>query len=104
MLKEEVLEILPKLFGKIGFEKISIVEAKDSVYGEWDEKKQELIEGTLRDEYDLVIEATDFSHRELMDLSEILEAYPHIEMGVRDGNLAIFSRDINPKDKKKKET
>jgi hypothetical protein len=101
MLKEEVLEILPKLFKEINFEKLIIQEATDSVYGDYDPKTEEVIEESLRDEYDIIIEDSEVSHVEILSIDKILSRYPHIEMRLRNGNFEIVSVDVAPKDKTK---
>lgn len=93
MLLQELLKIADKILSVTMLSHLEIVEAKEPCFGEIDPKTDELIEESLRAEYDLIVsENENVSHQELLEIHEILEPYPHIEMRLHDGKLEIFSR------------
>jgi len=91
MLLEESLDIMKDILLRTNITDIEIREASESLYGEIDPKTEEVIEKTLREEYDLVIKEDDLSHSEIQELHQILEPFPHIEMRLRYGHIEIFS-------------
>lgn len=90
MLQKQLTEIVAKILD-IGIMNLEIREATDPVYGEIDPKTEEVIEESLRKEYDLLIKE-ELCHREIQQIDELLSSHSNVEMRLRDGELEIFSK------------